>query len=67
MQHRGDGGADADDADPPGRSYGSLFRQIPLGKPGQHAQYTDDDNAHADKSQIFADLYPQFIHSDHLG
>ena len=52
MQHRGNGGADADDAHPAGGSHRSLFREKVLDQPGQKGQAYHQNHAHKDEAQV---------------
>ena len=52
MEHGGDGGADADDADPPGGTDLPLFREKTLLQPCQQGKPHHDGEAHAHECQI---------------
>ena len=52
MKHGGDGGADADDADPSGGADLPLFREKMLRQPGKQGKPHHDGKAHAHECQI---------------
>ena len=66
MQHSGDGGTDADDADTPGGGYGSLFRQKTLCQGGGQDQRGDDGTAAYYEGHIFQKQRTQILHASHL-
>ena len=66
MKHGGDGGADADDADPSGGADLPLFREKMLRQPGKQGKPHHDGEAHAHERQIVQDLFPKIGHWYHL-
>ena len=62
MKHRGQSGADADDADPAGGGDLSFFGQQPFGQVSGNANGGDNDCADEHEAQVIGDILNKFVH-----